>query len=134
MATLDDVLLGEEREVAGFKLGRSYTESSVTMSSPVSRDAFVDIGCRLHPTVVDLAKSRARGFSPPLFALFLGSHRSRFFFRVFFHECCQFIPSFFLIGAVRLSVSEKPALYALHHRPLFLNHLSILRVWVGVQG
>ncbi|HEX6384459.1 MAG TPA: PRC-barrel domain-containing protein [Anaerolineae bacterium] len=62
VAAIDDVILGEEGEVAGFKLGRTYIESPVAKSGAVSRDAIVDIGSDEHPMVVDLEKAEREDF------------------------------------------------------------------------
>ena len=62
VATIDDVILGEEGEVAGFKLARTYIESPVAKSGAVSRDAIVDIGSDEHPMLVDLEKAEREDF------------------------------------------------------------------------
>lgn len=62
VASIDDVMLGDEAEVAGFKLGRTHIESPVAKSGAVSRKAIVDIGSQDRPMVVDLETAEREDF------------------------------------------------------------------------
>lgn len=62
VAAIDDVILGEEGEVAGFKLARTYIESPVSKSGAVCRDAVIDIGSDDRPMLVDLEKAEREDF------------------------------------------------------------------------
>ncbi|HSM57088.1 MAG TPA: PRC-barrel domain-containing protein [Candidatus Sulfomarinibacteraceae bacterium] len=62
VAAIDDVILGDEGEVAGFKLGRTYIESPVARRGAVSREAILDVGSDEHPMTVDLEKAEREDF------------------------------------------------------------------------
>lgn len=62
VATIDDVILGAEGGVAGFKLGRTYIDSPVAKSGAVSREAIVDIGSDEHTMIIDLEKAEGEDF------------------------------------------------------------------------
>lgn len=63
VAAIDDVILGAEGEVAGFKLGRAYIDSPVAESGAVSRKAIVDVGSDERPMNVDLEKAEREEFT-----------------------------------------------------------------------
>jgi sporulation protein YlmC with PRC-barrel domain len=63
VASIDDVMLGDDAEVAGFKLGRTHIESPVAESGAVSRKAILDIGTYERPMVVDLEVAEREDFT-----------------------------------------------------------------------
>ncbi|MDX1665461.1 MAG: PRC-barrel domain-containing protein [Candidatus Promineifilaceae bacterium] len=65
VAAVGDIILGNEGEVAGFTLGKSYIESPVAQSGAVSRDAVVHTPSadEKEPLVVDLEKAERESFS-----------------------------------------------------------------------
>ena len=66
VAAVGDVILGNEAEVAGFTLGKSYIESPVAKSGAVSRDVIVHSPApeeEKKPLVVDLERAERENFS-----------------------------------------------------------------------
>src|SRR5262245_55644827 len=59
IGTIGDVVLDEQARVLGFTLGKNYIKGSLAEKKGIVRAAFVDLGDKERPAILDLPKAEA---------------------------------------------------------------------------